>query len=826
MNKVGKVSSAIAVLVLGLVLLYAASGAPPVSAQTVTGNLDADFVSNDANADNSVVITIFDGSIEGTGQTVTTTNPITVTTNHAELGGQTLTLQAVEIAPTKFVVTFEVIATATTGEELVPTIAASDGGQITVKYKSGPSTRTLLTDSGNFALIVDGSGPDLDSFSPADNTTTKDTQQILSVQVSDGGAGVGDEAAIKGGVDAATELFVMGNVFFSVGAQDLPPQTVTDLGDGVFTVTADVDVSGDFQWTVTAIDELGNQDVSDAFSVIVDIIGPSVVSAATGHGTKEVDVVDDVTDEVTVVVEDDPTANDLKSIVVIFNDDLNSESVQSDGSNFLVLLGGVELPVKRAVFYEDLPRSVYVELQDEMGPADRPDVQVVRAVQDVAENDLLATAKTATAADDISPNLAVEIKGDGLDRNFAMAEITVTVTSNEASQNPTRTTGIVVRKVTGSVGEKVVLGDPITAADFDEVNVGRQWTWTFDFEVDDFDTEAADPEFGAMFSVSVEIEDDAGNVSTHGNAGNAGDEVAVANVFEVDVGIEDVALDPATTDNKDTFIRLGFVFESGEYAEDSHNTVTVQSVALTLEGEDTERLVTFNTIDDITFTVSPQNLPEGAHEIKVVATDEAGNETTFTKAITVETRAPFEFILQPGWNLISLPGDPVSTDINDVIPQGHPINEVRTYSASHAGFLVAIRDPADGLFAGTLATVGSHTAYLVRTTTFEPLEVLIPRRTPGEKMTPPTVDVLEGWNQVGVIDVTGEMDWGDKVDASKYLKGVDVARVYRLDRDTGNLVTVALDGAVAADGSPADGSSLKIGQGYWIYFTENGKLVP
>ena len=62
----------------------------------------------------------------------------------------------------------------------------------------------------------------------------------------------------------------------------------------------------------------------------------------------------------------------------------------------------------------------------------------------------------------------------------------------------------------------------------------------------------------------------------------------------------------------------------------------------------------------------------------------------------------------------------------------------------------------DGAFAGTLTDIDGSTAYIVRTTSFEPLEVSIPRMTLGNVL-PPQTNLAVGWNLVPVTDLTSDL---------------------------------------------------------------------
>ena len=172
--------------------------------------------------------------------------------------------------------------------------------------------------------------------------------------------------------------------------------------------------------------------------------------------------------------------------------------------------------------------------------------------------------------------------------------------------------------------------------------------------------------------------------------------------------------------------------------------------------------------------------------------------------------------LNPGWNMVSIPGEPADSDINTVIPAAHPADTVLTYDPSVAGgWLTAIRGD-DGLFAGTLTSITAARAYWIHTTTFEAISVTIPRLASGLPTLPPTISIAVGWNFVPVLDVTGgSVKTGDKgIARDTYLEGLTISRVYSF-----GTVANAWTQVVA-------GGSMSTGNGYWVYATKVGVLVP
>ena len=238
---------------------------------------------------------------------------------------------------------------------------------------------------------------------------------------------------------------------------------------------------------------------------------------------------------------------------------------------------------------------------------------------------------------------------------------------------------------------------------------------------------------------------------------------------------------------------------------DSHGTITALSA--TIGGE----AVGVSTLDDKVFTIGPpaDGYEVGEYDVVVTATDETGNTKTFSK-VTVEIteRAAFTINLRPGYNLISLPGAPESADINDVIGADHSINQVLTYSPFVEGGWLSAERGDDGAFAGTLTTIDASTAYIVRTTSFEPLEVSIPRTTLGNVL-PPQTNLAVGWNLVPVIDLSSDLKSGDTIE--DYFQGVGDA-----------ILTIGDSGRLTA----TENDDGMVGRGYWVYASRPAVLLP
>ena len=176
--------------------------------------------------------------------------------------------------------------------------------------------------------------------------------------------------------------------------------------------------------------------------------------------------------------------------------------------------------------------------------------------------------------------------------------------------------------------------------------------------------------------------------------------------------------------------------------------------------------------------------------------------------------------MQPGWNFVSLPGPPVDSAINAVIPPSAPIATVLTYDPTlPGGWLVALRDET-GQFVGTLTTVEDGRGYWMQSTAFADLLVDL---APAPE---PRYTFSKGWNAFGitVVDPSALTDMDGDGQAAElpidtYMPSMPWKGVYAYDAATG-----AMHGVLP--GSPVSTRYLKIGQGYWVYTAFEGVYAP
>lgn len=269
--------------------------------------------------------------------------------------------------------------------------------------------------------------------------------------------------------------------------------------------------------------------------------------------------------------------------------------------------------------------------------------------------------------------------------------------------------------------------------------------------------------------------------------------------------------------------------ESAEYAQDGFDAVTI--TRFELNGVDMTDDV--KTTDDETFLVALDDVGIGDHELKIQARDVAGNELKDVLEIEfeVEERDPFTRRLNPGWNLVSLPGSPADSAIASVFGSDIEVRTVYTYNpVTPGGWQVAVRETLDDAWQGDLTDITAKSGYWVLSDAIQDLEVSIPRLAGGAvgastPVQPPVIPMYAGWNLIPVVDVTGDaLDTKKSINATTYLNslddGLDLARVLGFNTITNEWFTV-ID---PSDASVTD--NLQIGSAYWVFVRESASLVP
>ena len=267
--------------------------------------------------------------------------------------------------------------------------------------------------------------------------------------------------------------------------------------------------------------------------------------------------------------------------------------------------------------------------------------------------------------------------------------------------------------------------------------------------------------------------------------------------------------------------------ENSEYAEDNFDDIVVTSFVL--DGVDLTDSV--KTTDNQSFLVSLESISIGDHTAEVQAVDQAGNvfEDTLEIDFEVNDRDPFEKRLSPGWNLVSLPGEPADSSIASVFGPGVEVRTVYSYDpVIPGGWMVAVRETLDSDWQGDLTDINGQHGYWVLSDAIQDWEVSIPRLSGGAAGTgtpiqPPVIPLYAGWNLIPVTDISGNGSGGDTLSADVYLQslddGIDLARVLGFD-------TIRNQWETVLDPDMQMNNTLTIGSGYWIFVREATSLVP
>lgn len=661
-----------------------------------------------------------------------------------------------------------------------PVLNAATGGIITASYADGDPSGTRTG-----TVTVETTKPAVTVKEPGNKSATRVSAARLIVETTDADSLV-DKGTIAFYIDSPG----------TVGVSTILTGEITGGFRAEATLTGVVAGETDIVWHAVATDKAGNVGQSDsdlktaAFEnhlLRVDTVAPlfaDPVTAETGHYW-------DTTDKKIVV---DEKKAKRTSVRVIFSEELDGSSVQA--TDFTV--AGVAPQAAEWFDHDnDLVRASVFLTVPEMAANDKPKVALVGDISDRAGNSV-SSLDAKTSVDGIAPKIIVD-PSPRLDKTSVAIDVT-------ADEPLLTAPNITVNGLTVGVGVVSVIGTNVFRAEFEPADAPN------------------------VYNVEVSVTDTVGNVQT---AGKTTIDAADAILFEIDSAIPDPATVPANGDkvsNRSPFIEINWDTEGNEYGlpvagtsttvktgivvdMDSHGVVTLTK----LELDGASVLGQENKEGDATWVVPTKDLSLAEHTLVFSGKDEAGNEKSdVTVKFTVIERKAFEVKLTTGWNLVSLPGDPVEPAINDVITLTHPIDTVLTFDPkSAAGWMIARRGD-DGKFIG-IDTLRKELAYWVRTTRFESLKVEIAPIGGGGAELLPTIGLAQGWNLLPVLDVTdaGAGAETTTVQVGAYFKNVSVTRLYEY-----NTRKDRFDQVNTTNGT------LIFGRGYYVYVKDAAILVP
>ena len=631
-------------------------------------------------------------------------------------------------------------------------------------------------------------------------------------------------------------------------------------------------------------------DRAEAFAEItVDTVDPTIMFARTGvtwdasDNTYDDDrnyiqvIFDDISDLNPDTIEQDDFVVDGHTVVrVYWYDDPDSGEAGWDNA------AGTDTRFDRGNrAYRQIAKSVFLELEEDLLPDATPDVSVVpNGLEDAAGNE--QDDDEQEADDWIAPAFTVQSITSPRETtrdNVLVGEdekVTIMVTSDERISTTKPLVDVnYVNAPAGCVDRNGVItrnrdssarADCAVSARGASLNsvITKDGTSEWTIVVDK-------PSATGYYNVYIYGDDRSGQ-NNRGSEGVAPDKIA-ADFFEKDGDVNaddavyfegDVQLpkprvvvsgehagdtEPEVEQKRPLFIEIDFTStfsadcdpgdnlsdelncsaESAEYAEDGFDAVTITKFEL--DGVDMTDSV--KTTDDETFLVALDDVSVGDHEITIQAMDVAGNELKdeLDVEFSVDERDPFTRRLNPGWNLVSLPGEPSDSSISAIFTADIEVRTVYTYNpVIPGGWQVAVRETLSDAWQGDLTQITARNGYWVLSDAIQDLDVNIPRLAGGAigastPIQPPVIPMYAGWNLIPVVDVTGDaLDTDKSIDATTYLNslddGLDLARVLGFNTITNEWFTV-LD----PDTSGAS-NSLRIGSGYWVFVRESASLVP
>ena len=517
------------------------------------------------------------------------------------------------------------------------------------------------------------------------------------------------------------------------------------------------------------------------------------------------------------------------------------------------------------------PRArIYLQLADELASDEEPTIQLLGGVlKDIAGNNN-ETQSLDGVEDWIAPGVSITITSSSGTTSRAATDkegsFTVRVTSDEELSKFPRLFFATLKAEAafkegkpGAAGEKSLKIADVTGSDGLSLTEKETNVWEKEFDTEDITGGTAD----RLLAVIITARDDKGNSgnsagwSGKGSTPVADDPLKFKSLdaggflIEVDSTLEAATIevlpptdpDAATRDKTESmnpYIQISFS-EANEYGigvsepdddvdttteatgtatsaeigdgdtsrTDSHRNVTI--TALTLNGED--RLAEVVQVDPWKYVLAVTGLAIGDYEIVYTANDDVGNEVEDEDfEFEVQERQPYEVVLQPGWNLISVPGDPFNPAVGNVVGSDLKTDTVLGYQSGE--WVTAVKNE-DGRWQGTLTDIVGGYGYWVRTTAVETIKTVIPPNLPTSVL--PTVPVIAGWNLLGVVDAE-QRKAGAMEDADEYFTSLNVWRVaYSFATQLNQWTKLLPD---------QENGSVTNGSGYWVWSTRPGTLVP
>jgi hypothetical protein len=771
-------------------------------------------------------------------------------------------------------------------------VGVSDGDRLEVRYEDpsrGEGTQRATAE-------VDLTPPTIGNVDPANNSFTTDDDFDAAFTVTDSGSGIFEDAEeLDIGpakyVDARLETRSGGTLFGD--EQNLSPEEDDDVTDGfLYEVTIDVgdeadaaeddDLNLDIRLTITAYDKAGNR-ATRTVIMTVDTIEPELLAAFTGWGVVNKSGVDRKT------VDDSAgayvlTENARDWIALVFNGAVAGDSIRASdiaiagadvtdvvwlngaGGNVLSI-GQIGESRKATDTDFDVKTPTGNRADDVITSTEPGGMGLANDALGQVPNHVLFLQLSADLDTDARPSIQIDGKDlsdlagneNGDDHSLARASdglapvFSVTVAnklSNDALDISISTTEELDRRPEANLE----LGMETISLDVDDETPS---TWSVSENRISLGLTRRDGSQDGVWNIAILGTDESGNTSSASVAKWEFDSQANDGNLPVRGGTTTEAAKLSIETEEVIFLSLNFNHEVDEYddqtdktdlrGKDSSNALVITAAELetldadgdvvadsakeidagVIQSADGKRFVVALGEDDEGVAIAPI----GSYQLTIEYSDTAGNTGKYPFKFSVIAQTAEEIKVSPGWSLISIPGRPQSVNIDDVLTDSK-ITDVWSLNNETNLWEFAQLDKEAGTFMGNLTQIVDGRSYFVRSTTFDPISVLLQRFNP--QRTPPQYAVAAGWNSVGYTPAGEERSVSvDGYLSSLGTSGWGMIRMWNANETPPRYETYYSSG-VATDGfttdcdiraAGCDGIAVvEAGRGYLLFATRNGVI--
>ena len=765
-------------------------------------------------------------------------------------------------------------------------VGVADGDDLDVRYadptpREGTQRQSAVVDT--VAPTIGGFDPSDDSF------TTKDRFDAVFTVVDRGSGIYEDAEEVKlignetNFIEASFVTRVPGGT--DEASEGLDPEEDEDVSDGfLYEVEIDVRVEAteaedenqnlEVEVTVVAYDIARNR-ATKTVTYTVDVIDPELLGAITGWTVvfdADADRLVDADDRGAYVLKE----GQLDAMALVFNGPVDGNAVRANsiviggktvssvtwldklGPNVLSIGSGraedngsvldidfnktvagnqangfVEdgegggLDLRLGTLGQDARHILFVEIDGEFATDDRPGVEIDREdLSDLAGNENSDDHQVTRSRDAIPPKFTVTVVN-----KLSNDVIDLTIVASEAlERSPTAEIALTGSTLTRDLDVDAATGD----------------SWVVNDDRESLSLTAKGGIQDGVWKIEVTGTDENDNTATVSTATWELDTLANGGADPDPDGKNAAGKVEIETENV-IFLSLNFNDESNEYAEgadnvahgkDSATSTAIDALALeTLDadGEVTATkdlgLAVAQTSDGKRFVIALADddegnavAPIGSYQLAIDYSDTAGNSDDYDFKFAIIAQVAEKIKVSPGWSLISIPGRPQSVNIDDVLTDSK-VTDVWSLNNETNLWEFAQLDKESGTFMGNLTQIVDGRSYFVRSTTFDPIEVLLQRFNP--QRTPPQYPVSAGWNSVGYTPAGEEREVSvDGYLSSLGTSGWGMIRMWNADKTPPRYETYYSSG-VATDGFPRDADGVpevRAGTGYLLFATRNGVI--